>query len=132
MEQYTAFGVIATNSIFAGICSKKIKTAHFHQTMITTPLLSKSPSAPVPSPPTLKRTDDVSTRVDREPSSLRGCLRDLQKDMLAEMLDLTPAVWKILVLDDSGKRILSPLFRVAELKELGVTLTLYSSNRLLH
>lgn len=40
------------------------------------------------------------------------------------MLEL-PCVWKVLVMDVVGKRIISPILRVNDLREHGVTLYLY-------
>lgn len=69
------------------------------------------------------------------------CLRDVQKstkyryvlvsllELLKEMLNLNglsdaDGTWKILVLDSVGQNILSPVLKVNELRESGVTLYL--------
>jgi hypothetical protein len=54
-------------------------------------------------------------------------LRAVQKQLLKEMLSLeegSSLIWKILVFDEAGRRIISPILKLSELKELGVTLHL--------
>jgi hypothetical protein len=56
-------------------------------------------------------------------------LRAVQKQLLKEMLKLedgSPLIWKILVFDEAGRQIISPILKLSELKELGVTLHLYA------
>ena len=36
----------------------------------------------------------------------------------------TPSAWKVLILDSSGQKIMSPIMKVNELREAGVTLYL--------
>jgi hypothetical protein len=56
-------------------------------------------------------------------------LRHVQKTLLGEMLGILEpeslAIWKVLVYDAEGQKILSPSLKVSELRELGVTLHMY-------
>ena len=54
-------------------------------------------------------------------------VREVQKELVKDMLGLEPdstLIWKVLVYDDVGRQIISPLLRLSELKELGVTIHL--------
>lgn len=54
-------------------------------------------------------------------------LRAVQKQLLNEILGLeegSPLIWKILVFDEAGRQIISPILKLSELRELGVTLHL--------
>lgn len=57
-------------------------------------------------------------------------VRHVQKEIIKEMLGLEPGstlIWKVLVYDDQGRQIISPLLKLSELKELGVTIHLYQA-----
>lgn len=52
-------------------------------------------------------------------------LRQVQQSLLKDMLNLEGAPWKVLILDSFVQKLISPVMRVAELRDLGVTLHLY-------
>lgn len=56
-------------------------------------------------------------------------LRQVQQALLKDMLYTSPATgqspWKVLVMDSFVQRLVSPVLRIADLRELGVTLHLY-------
>lgn len=55
-------------------------------------------------------------------------LRQVQQGLLRDMLTLDgDQFWKVLVMDSFVQRLLSPVLRVADLRDLGVTLHLYTT-----
>lgn len=56
-------------------------------------------------------------------------LRQVQQALLRDMLATDPSTgqspWKVLVMDAFVQRLVSPVLRVSDLRELGVTLHLY-------
>ncbi|EQB60563.1 vesicle protein sorting-associated [Vairimorpha apis BRL 01] len=56
-------------------------------------------------------------------------LRDLQKSRILSFLKLHENPWKILIIDDRTQQIISPLIKIKELREMGITSYFLISNK---